>query len=289
MYNSQLIKEEILMNFNEKQAKEINEFIMKYNSDEEFKNSIQQLYDDNTYKLSILQIYALEEILRYGAEGYFKKFITTKGTYSEEQAVELYDGFIKLLNEDANFKQYKMRQLKEAHETLSALEMFAFTLISGSKEQREQMHKEMTDELEYDPLNPILYSTDEQIRETLENLFFGSFIHELLEEPSMKPIKVRQKENGRIANSDKTFIIERIRGVVFEPNSMAQFKQIIDSRFIKAKMDLLLNNNDALLAFGPYLKYNTNISASEILGKEKNNIEQEAYDFFTDVINRVKK
>ena len=62
------------MNFNEQQSKEIYEFIMKYNMDEEFKNKIQQLYDNNTYQLSILQIYALEEILRHGAKGIFNKF-----------------------------------------------------------------------------------------------------------------------------------------------------------------------------------------------------------------------
>ena len=128
------------MILNEKQSKEIYEFIMKYNVDEKFKNSVQQLYDSNTYKLSILQIYALEEILRYGTKEIFNRFLETKGTYSEEQAIDLYDSFIKLLSEDINFKQYKMQQLKESPETLSAMEMFAFTLISSSDNQKEQMH-----------------------------------------------------------------------------------------------------------------------------------------------------
>lgn len=73
---------------------------MRYNADEEFKNSIQQLYDNNTYKLSILQIYALEEVLRYGAKDLFDKFLETKVSYSGEQAVNLYDGVIKWLSED---------------------------------------------------------------------------------------------------------------------------------------------------------------------------------------------
>ena len=134
------------MNFNERQINQIYEFIMKYNMDEEFKNNVQQLYDNNTYKLSILQIYALEEVLRYGTKKIFNKFLETKGTYSEEQAVDLYDEFIKLLSEDINFKQYKMLQLKESPETLSAMEMFTFTLISSSDNQKEQMHEKMTDE-----------------------------------------------------------------------------------------------------------------------------------------------
>ncbi|MCI8446493.1 MAG: hypothetical protein HFH31_03245 [Bacilli bacterium] len=274
------------MNFNEQQSKEIYEFIMKYNMDEEFKNKIQQLYDNNTYQLSILQIYALEEILRHGAKGIFNKFLQTKGMYTEEQAVDLYDGFVKLLSEDANFKQYKMQQLKEAPETLSAMEMFAFALISNS-DRKEQMHEEMTEELEYDPYNPILYATDNQIRETLENLFFGEFIHKMLELPTMKSIKARQKENGRIANVDKPFIIKKIQSVISGQSSISQFKQTIDSRYVKVKMDLLLGKGE--LAFEQYLKFNTNISSNEILGMEKDNSATDMYHFLMDMIAKRKE
>lgn len=275
------------MNFNEKQSNEIYEFIIRYNADEEFKNGIQQLYDNDTYKLSILQIYVLEEVLRYGTKEIFNKFLETKGTYSEEQAVDLFDGFITLLSEDVNFKQYKMQQLKESPETLSAMEMFAFTLISSSDNQKEQMHEEMTDELDYDPYNPILYNTDNQIRETLENLFFGEFIHQMLELPDVKPVKVRQKGNGRIANIDKPFIIEKIQSAISEQNSISQLKKIIDSRFVKVKMDLLLGKGEQ--AFEQYLKFNTNISSNEILGIEKDNSATDMYNFFMDIINKRKE
>ena len=275
------------MNFNEKQSKKIYEFIMRYNSEEEFKNNIQNLYDNEISKLSILHIYALEEILRYGTKSVFNKFIESKGAHTEDQAVDLFDGFIKLLNDDPNFKQYKMEQLKNSPETLSAIEMLAFQLISTTKSQKKQMHEEMTDELEYDPLNPILYSTDKQIRETLENLFFGEFIHQMLELPNMKPIKVRQKQNGMIANVDKPLIIEKIRGVVFAQGSMSQFKQAVDNRYLKVKMDVLLGKGQE--AFEQYLKYNTNISSNEILGMQKDNSEEEVYKFFEDVIKKRKR
>ncbi len=275
------------MNFNEKQSKEIYEFIMRYNSDEEFKNNIQQIYDNNTHKLSILRIYTLEEVLRYGEKGIFNKFLTAKGTYSEECAVDLYDGFIKLLSEDINFKHYKMQQLKESPETLSAMELFAFTLISSSDNQKGQIHEEVADELEYDPYNPILYSTDKQIRETLENLFFGEFIHQILELPAMKPIRDREKEDGRIANSDKPFIIEKIQTIIFEQNSLSQLKKIIDSRFVRVKMDLLLGKGE--LAFEQYLKFNTNISSNEILGIEKDYSRADMYNFLMDMINNKKE
>lgn len=275
------------MNFNEKHEKEIYEFIMKYNEDLEFRNKCQELYDNNAYKLSILQIYALEEVLRYGTKEIFNRFLATKGTNSDDEAVDLYDGFIKLLSMDANFKQYKMQQLKETPETLSQMEVFAFTLIGNSQEQKEQMHEEMTDELEYDPYNPILYSTDRQIRETLENLFFGELIYQMLELPAMKPVKVRQKENGRIANIDKPLIIEKIQGVISEGNAMSQFKQAIDNRYVKVKMDVLLGKGEA--AFTEYLKFNTNISSSEILGIEKDNTTTDMYNFLMDMVNKRKK
>ena len=275
------------MDFNEKQSNEIYEFIMRYNSEEEFKNNIQNLYDNEISKLSILYIYALEEILRYGTKGVFNKFIESKGAYTEDQAVDLFDGFIKLLNNDLNFKQYKMEQLKNSPETLSAIEMLAFQLISSTQSQKEQMHEEMTDELEYDPLNPILYSTDKQIRETLENLFFGEFIHQMLELPAMKPIKVRQKEIGMIANVDKPFIIEKIREVVFTQGSMSQFKQAIDNRYVKVKMDLLMGKGEDV--FEQYLKYNTNISSYEILGIKKDNTAEDMYNYFMDMINKQKE
>lgn len=271
------------MNFNEKQTKEIYEFIKRYNADEEFKNSVQKLYDNNTYKLSITNIYALEEVLRYGTKKIFNKFLEAKGTYSEEKAIDLYDGFIELLSKDMNFKQYKMQQLKETPETLSAMEIFAFALISSSDNQKEKM----TDKLEYDQYNPILYSTDNQIRETLTNLFFGEFIYQILELPSMKPIKVRQKENGRIANIDKPFIIKKIQNAISNQSSIFQLQKAIDVRFVEVKMNLLLGKEEK--AFEKYLKFNTNISSNEIFGIEKDNSATDMYNFLMNIINMKKE
>jgi len=273
------------MNFNEIQSKSIYEFIMSYNSDEEFRNIIHELYEDEVAKISILHIYALEEILRYGNKGIFNKFLQIKGNFTVEEAVNLFDGFIKLLNEDANFKEYKMIQLKTAYDTLSVLEKFAFSLISTSKTERYKMHKEMCDELEYDDFNPILYATDNQIRRTLENLFFGQYILQILELPVMKPAKVRQKEIGLIANMDKEVIIRKIQELLSDPTILSQFKQVIDNRFIKAKIDVLLGKGEA--AFAEYAKYNTNISTYEIFGIEKDNTEN-LYEQFVNMINKSK-
>lgn len=277
------------MRFSEEQSKRIYEFIMKYNADEEFRNNVQQLYDNSPCELSILQIYALEEVLRYGASDIFNGFLKTKGAYSEAQAADLYDGFIKLLNTDLNFKQYKLQQLRELPDTLSAIETFAFKLINYSIDQKEQKQEKSAseaDELEYDPFNPILYSNDHQIRETLENLLFGEFIHQMLELPSMKAVKDRQRESGRIANVDKPLVIEEIQSVVFEKSVIAQFKQAIDNRFVKVKMELLLGKGEQ--AFQQYSKFNTNVSSSEILGIEKDGFAADMYNNIADMINKIK-
>ena len=175
------------MQFNDKQTTTINEFIMKYNSDEKFRNHVQKLYNDETYKLSILEIYTLEEVLRYGTKEIFNQFLKSKGMYKDEQ----------------EFKQYKIHQFKYFPKTLSAIETFAFTLINESKSIKQNLHKQMTDSLEYDPFVPILYSTDNEIRETTENLFFGELIHQMIELPGMESVKARQKVNGQVSSIDK--------------------------------------------------------------------------------------
>ena len=88
-------------------------------------------------------------------------------------------------------------------------------------------------------------------------------------------------------NIDKPFIIEKIQNFIFEQNSMSQFKQVIDSRFVKVKMNLLLGEGKN--AFEQYLKFNTNISSNEILGIKKDNSATNMYDFFMDIINKRKE
>lgn len=275
------------MQFNDKQSTIINKFIMKYNSEEEFRIRVQKLYDEETYKLSILEIYTLEEILRYGTKEIFNQFLKTKGMYTEEQAINSFDNFMKLLNQDEEFKQYKIHQLKYFPKTLSSIERFAFTLISKSKSIRQNFHNQMTDSLEYDSFNPILYSTDNEIRETTENLFFGELIHQMIELPGMEPIKARQKVNGQVSNIDKPSIIEQIQSTIATHGSIGQFKQVIDKRVCQVKFNILLGKKEE--AFEPYLKFNTNISANEILGLEKDDVEEKMYDVIKELVKQKKE
>ena len=262
------------MEFNEKQSKIIQDFIMKYNLEEEYKNSVQKLYDEEPYKLSILYIYVLEEILRYGNKSLFNSFKKSKGSYTIEQAVIEYDRFIELLNNDENFKSYKREQLISSPETLSEIEKFALSLMNIQKNNKENVQTKNDVELEYDDFNPIIYSTDAQIRKTLENLLLGKFIHEMLDLPAMKEIK----------DIDKPIIIEKVRSMFSSEKGMQQFELAIDKMYIKVKPSILLGKKEA--SFDEYLEYNTNVNVSEILGKRKADYQEEMFEYFKDYINQ---
>lgn len=269
------------MNFNEKQSKQIYDFVINYNLDENFKKTNEELYDTTPEKMPILHIYALEEVLRYGNKELYNKFNKSKGETQDDQAVDLYDGFIQLLINDPNFKHYKLEQLKNNPETLSTIELFALNLTSVPESDKKDKKVE-ENKLEYSPICPILFSTDKQIRETLENLFFGELIHKFLENPSMQRIKERQKEIGVIANSDKPFIIEKIREILSTQNGMEQFRQIIDNRYVKVKMDVLLGKGEE--AFSQFKQFSTNISANEIIGRQKDTSGEDLYEFLQDLV-----
>ena len=88
-----------------------------------------------------------------------------------------------------------------------------------------------------------------------------------------------------IANIDKPLINEKIQEILSDSNAISQFKQVIDNRFVKVKFDLLLGKGDS--AFEQYSKFNTNISANEILGVERD-ITDDMYEYLMDMINKNK-
>lgn len=283
------------MNFSQEQIEYISQFIMSYNSDEEFKIDRQDKYDNDLKSLSILDIYALEEVLRYGTKKVYDKFIEAKGLMGDDVAAKTYDEFVKLMSEDESFMQYKREQVLYSPSTLSAIEMLAFEIVGMPEEEKvqndEQEEKEDTKEesyqgevLTYDQLNPIRSATDREVKETLENLIMGEFIHKILEHPAMSQIKDRC-DGGKIANVDKPFIIEKVKTVTSSPDFPSQLKQLVDSAYVKVKMNLLLQKSQEE-AFAEYLQFNTNISIYEIFGLGRAMFEEyDAYQFFQDIIN----
>lgn len=279
------------MNFTQEQMERIYKFILNYTEDEEFRINSQRKYDEKPSKLSILDIYALEELSRYGNKGYFKKFLEARATYKkfldvnkiEEngKAYELFDEFVKLLTEDESFIQRKFDEASQSTEVFSQIEMveLASTLVTTTKAKEQAENEEKArEELEYDPLNPIVYSTEEQIRETLENLVFGQFILRLLELPAMQSIKSR-KQDGKIANIDKPTVIKNVRQILIMEDFPRQLKEEVDDLYEYVKKAFSQGKGEEV--FGEYLQYNTNISSHEILKVEKDDSE-DIYKLFQD-------
>lgn len=272
------------MKLNQEQSNYITEFIVKYNSDLEFQERMQELYDNDISKLSILDIYALEEILRYGVKGIFDKFIQAKGKDTDEQAVKLFDSLIKLLLDNDQFREYKLEQLELNPEMISEMEVLAFNLIKYKFVKEEAEEVEVEEELEYDDYIGILYSTDKQIRATLGNLFFGQFILEMLEMPSMKEIKERQKEKGLIANVDKGFILSKIEEMLNNEQALIQYKKVIDARYTKVKMNILLGQADT--AFNEFIQYRTNIDVVGTFDLEQTKEFDEFMDYVKELLKK---
>lgn len=277
------------MKLNQEQTNYITEFIVKYNSDLKFQEMMQDLYDNDICELTILQIYALEEILRYGVKGVFDKFNQAKGNTSDEQAVKLFDSLIKLLLDNEQFREYKMEQLELNPEMISEMEILAFNLIQYKFAQEkvdESIEEEVEETLEYDEYIKILYSTDSEIRATLGNLFFGQFILEMLDRPGMQAIKDRQKERGLIANSDKEFILSKIEEIINNENALMQYKKVIDSRYTKVKMNILLGNAET--AFDEFIQYRTNIDVVGTFDLENTKDFNEFMDYVQELIKKRK-
>lgn len=270
------------MLFNEEQTKTIYEIIMKYNTEFEYRDIVENKYQNNKTELSILEIYALEQVLRYGTDNLFQQFQESVKESSLEQSVKLYDDFIQLLREDENFKKYKLDQFKTVPETLSEIEIFIFKLLTVKEEKKASQENQA--KLTYDEFNPIRYKTDNQIRTTIENLLFGKFIIKALELPNMQAIRNRQKVPGLIATEDKPLVINEIRKLLFEDLDL--YKSKVDEIFCRVKFQLLLGKGEE--SFGEYLNYNTNISSDEIFDRERVTEEENIYQFFYDMVNKRK-
>lgn len=275
------------MKLNDKQSNMINDFMIRYNSNMEYKEQIQEAYDNDIHTLSMLEVYALEEVLLYGTKGLFKKFLASKENLTEEQAINTYDMFMNCFNTDATFASVKTQQLETAPETLSKIELFAFELIRSSMKKVEEVEEDVESipdvEIyeECDPLNPILFDTDRHIKDTIENLLIGQFINTAILRPEYQEIGKRQQDPGVFLKDDKQKLIELVRDSLKKGNNGQMFKNTVDNKYAKIKMAILLGKGED--AFGEDVRFNTNISSSEVFGKEK---EFDAYEFFREEINR---
>lgn len=259
--------------FNDEESKIIYEFITKYNSDDKFKDDINDKYNNDLSSLSIYDIYALEELIRFGSKGIIKNLISLSG--DKQFMLKNINNFLEYFKKDESFKFYKIKQLTESPETLSKEEKFLIEKVLNAKVKEDKKEAEsatvepeiIVEDISYDSYTPILYGNDSEIRTTISNLFFGKFIHMLLEHPAMYEVKKRQKQPGLIANIDRQNVIDLVERKLGE--NINDIKNNIDNIYLQVKFKVLLGQGEK--AFSEYAKYNTNITAMEIFEKFQNN------------------
>lgn len=259
--------------FNEEENKIIYEFITNYNSDASFKENVNNRYKNDISSLSIYDIYALEEIFRFGDKGIIKNLISLSG--DSQFMLKNINNFLEYFKKDENFKFYKLKQLTESPESLSKEERFLIEKVLNVEVKEDKKEKENAtvepeievEDISYDSYTPILYGNDSEIRTTISNLFFGKFIHMLLNLPAMYEVKKRQKQPGLIADIDRQNVIEHVERNLAE--NINDIKDTIDSIYLQVKFKVLLGQGEK--AFSEYAKYNTNITAMEIFEKFQNN------------------
>lgn len=229
----------------------IKNIINKYNSDQLYKRKLERLYDNNLKELCSQEIYVLEKCFNYGNREIINKLISCTDNLDVEQAMKNYNSFINDYRKSSF--QDKMINKYNNDEYLTDFELFMIKDVIG-------VVKEEPDYVYYDRLNPILYNSVNELRQTLTNLYFGMHIYELVNN-NYPQILLRQKEMGRYAKMDKDLIIESIQELL-----------PICCRFLAKSVDCMLYNvikrvregESFYEALKPYICYNTNISLYEI-------------------------
>ena len=263
------------MKLNESEQQKIYDCLNKFNTDDNYKEEVLKLYNsEDLDRISIYEIYVLEELRRLGNKNIIQDLFSINP--SAVNVLQQVDDFINLYNSNEEFKYYKNEQFKNNQDSLSEMELYLLKkfLIKIKEENKEETEpkKEQQEEPksfvytddDYEEMNQLDYSNDYAIQRTVRNLLFGKVIHLLLQQPRMKDIAERQKQNGQIHNMDRDTVIEYVLEG-FTPQVEDKFNTEVDNTWRLFKIKKMFVFNDPMIE--DYEKYNTNISSAEILAK----------------------
>ena len=241
--------------------------IMNIFKDEKFRERRIQVYNTKPNMLNPLEIYIIEEIYRLGNNNYFNKLIKIES----KDIVEEYNTFMDKCRKNFDYKLYKTKEFFKKNNDLTDLEKFCISLIWKNKEEKEELDKRM--KYQYDEVFELKYSTDEEIRETMENVAVSVGINAILriDDAITKGIKERQLKKGVFADIDKKYLIDLIRE---NPGNKRSIEQLVNRAFPTAKKFISENNGNEILSnlYGINVEeYITNITAKEVfdLNKDK--------------------
>lgn len=231
--------------FNSSQAKKINTFLWNYDQNEEFRKEKESNYDIEPYKLSILEIYALEEIKRYGDKNIYSSYLALRDDNTDlEDHLGFYEYFRNRITTNLEFA---IKKYSDIHH-LSQNEAFIINMILQSVAKRENIEL-------YDPFNPILTSNEEETIKTIKNHTIG-IIALLISD--RHPNMFKQRERGQFSKESKKELIEILKNW---PGLQERIDKEIDEVFLQPGPSIKLvcinwNNN-------------TNISYDEVFEDSK--------------------
>lgn len=253
------------MIFNEQQTKEIENFIYKYNKDTQFKNSKENSYNVDTSSLNILEVYALEEVLRFGNKGIYKEFLSILKSDNLSQEVTNLISYVKLFNNDPEFKSISMMLYFNFLNNINSFERFALSNFCIKKYEIERFS---IVEDKYDPLNKLKCRTLDELETTIDNLLLGDQIFTLLTYPKYSDIKSRLKDGNMISSNDKNTVIEAVidyrRNMDKKERDYSLRKRLLMKEYIINELKYGMND-----PFYPFKMYNTNISIDEVYEKKR--------------------
>lgn len=248
--------------FSEMDKKIIGEIIKLYNENTKFKERLNNLYDNNPAKLKLLELYALEDIIRYGDKSYYNRLI--KLGNNQENIISEYNEFLDKCKNDNKYELSKMRDYKNNRKNLKPVEAFAINLLLKDNEKK---HDYKYIDYDYDDYVELKYSTDKEIRESISNVFFADIIGSLSKKnvnPIIKneigSIIEHQKKPGLIASVDKPKMLDFLRELI-----SYDYKGVmegIDLMSEQAKFYLACGFQEKTFDF--FSKYRSNISAREV-------------------------
>ena len=239
--------------------------IIELFKDDIFRKRRLQIYNTKPDMLNPLEMYVIEEIYRLGNNNYFN---TLKNMDSKD-VVQDYNDFMNKCRKVFDYKLLKTKEYFKKENTLTDLEKFCISLVLKNKEQQEILYKRM--KYSYDDLFELKYSTEEEIKETMENVAVSIGINAILKIDSSitEGIIDRQLSKGVFSDIDKKYLIDLIRE---DLNNKKVIENLVNRSFPIAKMCINDNNGNEVLSnlYGINIEDNiTNITAKEIFGLKK--------------------
>ena len=225
------------LEFEEQQEQEINNILSRYCTDAEYRDYLYDAYDNETYKLKILEIYFLEKIINRGNKDIYDTYTSL---YKYIDRLNYYDDYMKLLTTDKDFCKMKL----VTSYMLQPYQLFIMKIYLTC------IAKKYNIEI-YDPFR----TREKDVIDTLRNYFLSKRILSFIDLWQDK-VKFNQFTRGQFSKESKKMIINLIR------EGYPEMKYAIEE-----DIDKLLEKSNVV--YIDWSQCKTNIGFDEVFGKTK--------------------